>query len=476
MVFKHHYSWIVQSMGREHRAAIRDGVMGIGSGSYVDRQVLSVPKVTTSEQTSSTKQLKTQKPSTLEEDDSGSDIVILSSSTRKRSLSITSTPRQRSKRARTARAMTDEPQLPESETEEDTSEDDSDDDYEEAVDPEAQEKIAKASKEFASACKNCKANANKALKTQHDLQVSKLKSEHKHELREIKAEKATILADTKSKANKEKAKQKSKLESHIEKLKDHRDRKLEDLKNKHEEAAEEWQDKLDSEKKKVKKLTTQRDAAEAKRKDIERSATEDIKTAHNDLKAGEAKLREEKKQMQREKQQEIDLLKPGHSKALKEKDKIIDTFAQKVVLLERDLAARDRSLQRLQTTHDTLQQTHQSLKTALSEKQNHAKSLEKELHDTRRFAGGVEGRADGKLAKLREQIDLREKNVREHSSRVITLQRENHQLRDTLTNVAKLGREKRDELERLKGELQSTKAELGVVREMETMGGGGGFE
>lgn len=283
MKFKHYYSWNIQSIGRDHRAATRDGVMGIDSESYVNLKGLNrqSPSVTTSKQGSGTKQLETQKPSTLEEDDSGSDVVIISSNIRKRSLSVTSTPRPRSKRARTARILTDEPQLLESETEDSTGEDESEyeDDDKDAVDPEAQQKSVRASKEFASACRACKTNANKALKTQHDLLVSKLKSEHKHELRELKAEKAKILADTKSKANKEMVKQKTRYEDLIQGLKEHRDEKLEAMKTKHKEAIEEWQDKLDSEKTKIKKLTTQRDKTEAKRKEIEQSAAEDIKTA-----------------------------------------------------------------------------------------------------------------------------------------------------------------------------------------------------
>lgn len=264
---------------------------------------------------------------------------------------------------------------------------------------------------------------------------------------------------------------KKKYEGHMEELKDHRDEKIEAWKEKHKEATEEWQEKFDEEKKKVKKVTAQRDAAEAKRKDIERSAADDIKTAKDDLKAGERKLKEEKKQMMREKQEAIDILKPQHSTIVKEKDKIIKDMTDKVIALERDVQSGERAQHRVQTNHDTLLQRYQQLKIEHAENQKHTKQVEKDLQEAKKYAAGVDGRADVRLARAHEKLEIQETNVREHANRVITFQRENHNLRDTLANVARLGREKRDEVERLKAELQSTKAELGVVKDMEDMSG-----
>ena len=222
----------------------------------------------------------------------------------------------------------------------------------------------------------------------------------------------------------------------------------------------------------MKKVTGERNDAEAKRKEIERSAADDIKAAKDDLKAGERKLREEKKQFMREKQDEIDLLKPAHSKAIKEKDKFLKDMADKVVLLEREVQAGERTLDRLQANHDILQQRHQTLKTEHTEGQKHTKQLEKDLNDIKKYIAGVDGRADVRLVRAQEKYELQEINVREHANRVITLQRENYNLKDSVNQLAKLGREKGHEIERLKAELQSTKAELGVVKDMEEMSGG----
>lgn len=476
------YSSAVQVSARNLRAAARDGVMGIGSEGYAslelpNRRAPGASKIMTTNQNCRTERHDTQKsPSTHEEDDSGPEVVVVSTSlARKRKPSITSTHDPRNKRARTARALSDEPQLSDSESDEDESADGSengDGDNEAAIDPEHKQKSAQASKEFASACKKCKANANKALKTKYDLEISKLKCEHKQELRDLKANKAKILVVTKSKAKKEMAKLKQKYESHFEDLKGHRDEKLEAWKEKHKEATEEWQEKFDEDRKKVKKLTSQRDAAEAKRKEIEKSAADDVKASRDDLKAGERKLKEEKKQMQREKQEAIDLLKPEHSKALKERDVIIRDMTQKVLVLEKDVQSGGRTLDRVQTNLEALKQQHQQLKVEHADNQKIVKQLEKDLHDSKKYAEGVNGRADVKLVRAQEKFELQEKNTKEHANRVINLQRENYQLKDNLTTTACLAREKRDEVNRLKAELQSTKAELGVVKDMEEMSGG----
>jgi hypothetical protein len=454
--------------------------MGIGTEGFAsfkihNRRVHDDPDVST-EQNCSTDGHDTQiAPSNHEDDDSEPEIIIVSSSIiPKRQLSVTSTPGPRSKRAKTTRALSDEPQLSNSESEEDSGEDESecDDDKKAAIDPEHKEKMAKASKEFESACKKCKSDANKALKAKYDLQISKLKSEHKQELREIKADWAKTLAETKTKASNEKAKLKKKYESHFEDLKGHRDEKLEAWKEKHREATEEWQEKFDEDRKKIKKLTSQRDAAEAKRKEIEKSAADDVKASRDDLKAGERKLREEKKQMMREKQDEIDLLKPQHSAIVKGQEKAIKEFTQKVLKLEHDIQSRDHALQRVQASHDTLLQRFQQLKIEHAEAQKHTKQVEKDLQEAKRYAEGVNGRADVKLVRAQEKLELQEHNTKEHANRVINLQRENYLLKDNLTTAARLAREKRDEINRLTAELQSTKAELGVVKDMEEMSGG----
>ncbi|GAB7333855.1 hypothetical protein MBLNU13_g05979t1 [Cladosporium sp. NU13] len=479
MTLKHFYSWKVQSRLREHRALTRDAVMGIGAESYTglaipNRRVPKVPKNTTIEKNSKTKRHGIQmSPSTHEEDDNESEVVVVSSGIiRKRKTSIASTPGPRSKRARVTRALSDEPKLSDSELEEETSRDESEYDYGEVFDPENEQKTAQASKNFDSACRSCRINANKALKTKYELQISKLRCEHKQELRRVKAEKTETLAETKTKASEEKAKAKAKYEKHIKELKNHRDEKLEAWKDKHKEAVEEWQERFDEDKRKIKKLTGQRDTADSERKETEKSAADIVKAAEEDLKAGERKFREERKQMLREMQQQIDILKPEHSKALKDKDKIIKDLTQNVLQREKDVQSRDHTLQRVEASHEVLQQRFQHLKTEHTDNQKHTKEVEKNLHESQKYAAGVDGRTDGKLARAQEKIDLQEANVREHANRVITLQRENYNLKDTVNQLARLGREKRDEVERLKADLQSTKAELGVVKDMEEMSGG----
>ena len=364
--------------------------------------------------------------------------------------------------------MSDEPKLPESESEDDTGEDESEyDDDANSDDPQIAKKITSASKSFESACRSCKINAKKVLKDKYELQISKLKSEHKQELRSIKANGANTLAETKSKATKEKREQKDKYEGHIKELKAHRDKKMAEMKEKHTDEIESWEEKHDENKGKITALRGQRDAAEAKRKEAEKSAADEVKAANNDLKAGEKALREQKRQYMREKQEEIDILKPEHSKIVKDNAKVIKEMTNKIMKLEQDVESAEYSLRRVTTDYQALQQQHQNLKVELKENQKRNKQVEKDLNDAKKFATGVEGRTDTKLARLQEKLELQESNTREHTNSVITLTRENFRLRDTLSNVAKLGREKREEVERLKAELESTKAELGVIKGME---------
>lgn len=176
--------------------------------------------------------------------------------------------------------------------------------------------------------------------------------------------------------------------------------------------------------------------------------------------------------MLREMQQQIDILKPEHSKSLKDKDRLLKEMTQKALSLEKDVKSGENALNRVQTAHVALLQKHQQLRGEHIDNQKHIKQVEKDLKDTKKYIAGVDGRADVRLVQAQEKIEVQETNVREHANRVITLQRENYNLKDTVNQLARLGREKRDEVERLKAELQSTKAELGVVKDMEEMSGG----
>jgi hypothetical protein len=270
----------------------------------------------------------------------------------------------------------------------------------------------------------------------------------------------------------EKAKAKTKHEKHIKDFKTHRDKKFADLVERHKKATEQWQEKADELQRNIKKLTGQRNEADVKRKEIERSAAEEVKASKDDLNAGESKLREEKKQMMYEKQQQIDILKSQHSITVQRHEKAVKEFTQNVLKLEKDVQSRDHALQRVQASHDTLLERFNQLKIEHANAQEHTRQVEKDLQEAKKYAKGVNGRSDVKLVRAQEKLELQEKNTKEHANRVINLQRENYQLKDNLTTTALLAREKRDEVNRLKAELQSTKAELGVVKDMDEMSGG----
>ena len=76
-------------------------------------------------------------------------------------------------------------------------------------------------------------------------------------------------------------------------------------------------------------------------------------------------------------------------------------------------------------------------------------------------------RADTEVVRLKAKLELERENTRQHAERVVVMQRENYQLKDSVTTLAKFGREKRDEVERLQAELRATKAELDIAADLD---------
>lgn len=340
---------------------------------------------------------------------------------------------------------------------------------EEEADPQIAQKIAKAGKDFEAACRSCKADARKALKAQYELQISKLKNDAKHKARNLKAKAASTLTETKSKAEKDKKLAKEKHEEQTEDIRSRRDVKIAAMRKSHDAVLKTLQEKYDKEKEKTKTLSRELDDAHSKCKEIEKSKNKEVKEANDDLEAGERKLREEKKQMQRAFREETDLLKPEHSKVVKEKEKSINELAQKVIKLERDFESSQHNLDGTRAQHQALKTKHKDLGLELQESHQNTKKAEKDFRESAKYAKGVDQRTDGKLARAHEKLERAEANLRDQQDRVITLQRENYQLKDTLTTTARLGREKRHEVERLKAELESIKEEHEVNQAMKEL-------
>jgi hypothetical protein len=363
----------------------------------------------------------------------------------------------------------------ESEFGEDAEEDGGEDDDDEeaaAAEEEANfaREIAKASKDFDSTCKRCKISANKALKTKYDLRISKIRSDSKHELKKHKSEVEKTLLDTKSKFDKEKKAAQQKYDDWIKRFKTSRDDKVAATKNSHDTALGKLQGKYDKEKEKVKELTRALEEAETRRKDVEKSANKKVKDARADFDAGEQKLKEEKKQMVREMQEKVNLLKPEHSKTVKDKDRNIKELAQEVVQLERDLKGSERHMYDVRKEAAAEKSRHDNCKNQLSQAKMNLAAADKKVKELSGFAEKTQHRAETDKVRAKEKIELAVLTRNEQSQRLIVQQRENYELKDTVRKLAKLGGEKRDEVERLKAELKSTKAELGVAKDMEGMG------
>jgi hypothetical protein len=330
-------------------------------------------------------------------------------------------------------------------------------------------KLIRVNRDFDQACKRCKADANKALKTKHEHETSKLKKEHREELSDVKATAAKTLRDTKAIAANEKSVAKTKSDDTLEVMKKQYLKKIAAMQQKHDTALGTLQVRYSEEQQKNKDLTHQRDEAREKGKKAAEKAAAEVKDARMDLEAGERSLAEQKRQIMREKREEISQLKPEHSKVVKEKDVKIKEMTQKVAQLEKDIKGNERHLYDVQKEAAAEKSRHLNCKTQLTQAKVDIAVADKNLKEAKRFAEKTEHRADTDKVRAKEKIELAVTTRNEQSQRLILQQRENYELKDTVRRLAKLGGEKRDEVERLKAELKSTKAELGVAKDMEGM-------
>jgi hypothetical protein len=114
-------------------------------------------------------------------------------------------------------------------------------------------------------------------------------------------------------------------------------------------------------------------------------------------------------------------------------------------------------------------QRHSNCKTELAQAKRHIAEVEKDVEKCKAYAEKTEHRTETDKVRAKEKIELAIANRNQQNERLILSQRENYQLKDQVRKLALRGREIRDELETLKVELKSTKAELGVARDMEGM-------
>jgi hypothetical protein len=330
-------------------------------------------------------------------------------------------------------------------------------------------KLARANRDFDQSCKRCKADANKALKTKHEQEITKLKKEYKEHLKTLNTKAQRAVRDVKATAEQEKKAIKDKCQDSIDDVKGDCEQKMTSLKNKHDTTLGTLQEKYSEEKQKNKELTRQRDEAhETRKKAIEKAAAE-VKDARNDLEAGERSLAEQKKQVLREKREEISQLKPEHSKVVKVKDIKIKEMTQKVAQLEKDLKGNERHLYDVRKEGAAEKQRHSNCKTELAQAKRHIADVEKDVKECKAFAEKTQHRTETDKVRAKEKIELAIANRNEQNERLILSQRENYQLKDQVRQLAQRGREIRDELEKLKIELKSTKAELGVAKDLEGM-------
>jgi hypothetical protein len=384
-----------------------------------------------------------------------------------------STPVVSTTSSKTARVQLNGSEVEGSESSED--DDDADEEQAAAAAAAAEEEasfrreIAKADKEFDSTCRSCKTNANKALRSKYDLRISKIKSDHKYELKKQKDTAAKTLTETKNKSDKEKKDTKLKHEDDIKNIKTRHDTKIATMRSSHEAALERLQERYNKEKAKAAGLARELEEANTKRKDVEKSSNQKVKEATADLIAGGKQLEEQKKQILREKKEEISHLKPEHSKVVKEKDVEIKEMTQKVSQLEKELKTNERHLFDVREEAAAEKQRHSNCKAELAQAKRHIAEVEKDVKKCKAYAEKTEHRTETDKVRAKEKIELAIANRNQQNERLILSQRENYQLKDQVRKLALRGREIRDELETLKVELKSTKAELGVARDMEGM-------
>lgn len=346
---------------------------------------------------------------------------------------------------------------------------------EEPVDPQAAAKLAQVNKELKKACRSCKSNASKAMKELHDQEISKLKREHRDALRGRKED-----ADQASKAAKAKIKtkntaQKTKHTKEVDDLKEDYSDKVEDLKKKQVKALKDWDEKYNSMKQKLTesnaKLTKERDDADAKRKTSEKNTSAKLRVMTEDTKAAELRLKEERKQMLRDNKEEINQLKPEHSTVVKNKEKLVLEFADKVAILENRLSRAEHDLQLAQSSAAANNQRYKDGGQDVAKYKAQVQKAEDKVREFDDYLTKFEGRSASDQARLQEKLDMAEAHLQQHKNRVVTLQRGNFANKEALRTRAQLCAESNDEVKRLKELLRVAQAEVGLAAHLDGVDG-----
>lgn len=337
--------------------------------------------------------------------------------------------------------------------------------------------LAKANKDFGKACRTCKINANKVLKARHDAEVSQLKKQKRDEVRQAKAEADRVLKAAKLKAERTRSALQQKYELQSQELKDQRDTKIAKLKESHKEAIEDSDEKYEDMKgkleTKIRKLTKERDDAETKRKDIEKTTSKELRDMTSDQKAAELKLKEERKQIVRDCLEQVNELKPEHSSALKAKQKNIDEMAQKVIRLEAELRQAGTDLREVSADGHADKIRYETSKAEAEKWREQVEVVEDNLREFEAYVTHVEGRCKSNIARAQgdcdQQVGIARANLQEANNRLTEQQRRNRNLNETLIVQTQLGREKDARIQALESELARTRAEIGIVGDMEDL-------
>lgn len=345
----------------------------------------------------------------------------------------------------------------------------------EPEDPQAAQKLAQAKKELGKACKTCRTNASRAMKQKYELEISKLKREHQATLRNKKEDADEALKSAKANLKAKNTALRTKHDKEVSELKSEHADKVEELKEKKDKAVDYWDEKYKSMKQKFtesnNKLTKERDDADAKRKTSERETSAKLKVMTEDTKAAELRLKEERKQMIRDNQEEIDQLKPEHSTAVKNKEKLVLEFADKVAILENRLSRAEHDLGVAQSSAAANNQRYKDGGQDVAKYKAHVQKAEDKVREFDDYLTKFEGRSASDQARLQEKLDMAEAHLQQQKNRVVTLQRENYVAHDTLRVRSQLCAESNAEVKRLKDLLRVAQAEVGLAAHLDGVNG-----
>lgn len=431
-------------------------------------------------------------PATAEAEDKDEVIFVMTTSVTpaiKRKASLSSKPESTSKRRKQAEDSEDEDKVetpsfkrsavasnskggkfvkpsPKGQKQVEESEDDSegseDDESSENEDPQTlRQTLIKANKEFNSSCRACKTNANRTLKTKYETELKQLRKKSKTDLRNAKEKATKDARAVKTKADNDKDDLRARYEKQIKDLKESRTEKAATFNTK----LEAWQTKYDEMKadldEKNKKLTKERDSAEAKRKAIEKATNEEVRDMKNDMKADELLLKEERKQMRKEKDAEVSQLKPAHSALIKAKDQEIKNLTAEATSLREDLKTTNRDLRNARIDAAADRQRYINTKVTEEKAKSHASAVDENLREFERYLTEVERRRDLALAGLREKLDHERANSRDQRGRFVEEHRINLHLQGTLQQEVQKRKANDARVQALEAELSKMKADAG---------------